>query len=115
MDDEAAQVTALVRSLGKEGCEVSGVHSATEALAALRASRFQILITDLRCLSIASRASTASLGCSRKRAKVVGLNDRRIGWPLTLQLLRYSACSCTFALTRIRIVSEFSSRGHPSC
>jgi hypothetical protein len=32
---------------------------------------------------VATRASAASLGRSRKRAKVAELNDRRTGWPST--------------------------------
>lgn len=46
-DDETAQVTALVRTLESEGYAPTGVHSAAEALSALRGSRFDILITDL--------------------------------------------------------------------
>lgn len=48
VDDEPAQVTALTRTLEKEGYAPTGVHSAADALSALRTSRFNILITDLR-------------------------------------------------------------------
>ena len=47
VDDATAQVTALVRTLENEGYAPTGVHSAAEALSELRASRFDILITDL--------------------------------------------------------------------
>jgi DNA-binding NtrC family response regulator len=47
VDDEPAQVAALTRTLGKEGYAPTGVHCAADALSALRAGRFDILITDL--------------------------------------------------------------------
>jgi signal transduction histidine kinase len=47
VDDEVAQVTALVRTLQREGYEPTGTHSASEALGAMRTGRFDILMTDL--------------------------------------------------------------------
>lgn len=48
-DDEVAQVTALVRTLQKEGYVLTGTgtHSAQAALSALRSERFDIQVTDL--------------------------------------------------------------------
>jgi two-component system sensor histidine kinase/response regulator len=47
VDDEAALVTALVRTLQAYGYQPTGMHSTVEALSALRAQSFDILITDL--------------------------------------------------------------------
>jgi len=47
VDDEAAQVTALARTLQHEGYLPTGAHSGQEALDLLRADRFEILVTDL--------------------------------------------------------------------
>ena len=47
VDDEAAQVTALCRTLRAEGYSATGFTAASEALAALRDGAFDILITDL--------------------------------------------------------------------
>lgn len=47
VDDEAAQVTALCRTLRSEGYSTTGFTLASEALAALRHGTFDILITDL--------------------------------------------------------------------
>ena len=47
VDDEVAQVSALMRALQNRGFELTGVHSSAEALAALRAERFDVLLTDL--------------------------------------------------------------------
>jgi signal transduction histidine kinase len=47
VDDQIAQVTALVRTLEMEGYAPTGAYSAAEALAALRKEHFDILITDL--------------------------------------------------------------------
>jgi two-component system sensor histidine kinase/response regulator len=47
VDDEAAQVTALCRTLQMEGYSVTGFVLASEALAAVRDGAFDIVITDL--------------------------------------------------------------------
>jgi signal transduction histidine kinase len=47
VDDEIAQMTALCRTLQAEGYGATGFHSATQALMALRAGAFDIVITDL--------------------------------------------------------------------
>lgn len=47
VDDEAAQVTALCRTLQMEGYSVTGFVLASEALAAVRVGAFDIVITDL--------------------------------------------------------------------
>lgn len=47
VDDEAAQVTALCRTLRAEGYSTTGFVAPTEALAALRAKAFDVVITDL--------------------------------------------------------------------
>ena len=47
VDDEPAQVTTLMRALQNRGFALTGVHSATEALSALRAERFDVVLTDL--------------------------------------------------------------------
>lgn len=47
VDDEAAQVTALCRTLQMEGYSATGFVSASKALAALRDGAFDIVLTDL--------------------------------------------------------------------
>jgi len=47
VDDEAAQVQALCHTLEDEGYSVKGFTSAAEALTALRAGAFDIVLTDL--------------------------------------------------------------------
>jgi signal transduction histidine kinase len=47
VDDEAAQMTALCRTLNIEGYETTGTVSPNEALQRLREERFDVLITDL--------------------------------------------------------------------
>jgi two-component system sensor histidine kinase/response regulator len=47
VDDEAAQMTALCRTLEVEGYATTGTVSANEALQRLREQRFDVLITDL--------------------------------------------------------------------
>jgi two-component system sensor histidine kinase/response regulator len=47
VDDEAAQVEALCRTLEDEGYSVKGFTATREALAALRAGSFDIVLTDL--------------------------------------------------------------------
>ncbi len=47
VDDEAAQVEALCRTLEDEGYSVTGFTGAESALAALRAGAFDIVLTDL--------------------------------------------------------------------
>jgi signal transduction histidine kinase len=47
VDDEAAQMTALCRTLNIEGYETTGTVSPNEALQRLRDERFDVLITDL--------------------------------------------------------------------
>jgi signal transduction histidine kinase len=47
VDDEAAQMTALCRTLDIEGYETAGTVSPNEALRRLRQERFDVLITDL--------------------------------------------------------------------
>jgi len=48
VDDEARQMEALCRTLTPEGYDVVGFSSAREALAALRAQSFDVLLTDLK-------------------------------------------------------------------
>lgn len=47
VDDEAAQVLALVRTLSHEGYEPAGAACGEEALQHLRSARYDILVTDL--------------------------------------------------------------------
>lgn len=47
LDDETALVTALLSTLRESGHEVAGATTPSEALAKLRASRFDVLLTDL--------------------------------------------------------------------
>ncbi|MGH8301457.1 MAG: response regulator, partial [Steroidobacteraceae bacterium] len=47
VDDEAAQVEALCRTLEDEGYSVKGFTGARAALAALTAGSFDIVLTDL--------------------------------------------------------------------
>lgn len=47
VDDEAAQMRALCDTLGLEGYTTQGFSSAKQALAALRAGEFDLLLTDL--------------------------------------------------------------------
>jgi two-component system, sensor histidine kinase and response regulator len=47
VDDEAALMTALRDTLRDEGYRVTGVTSGTEALAALKRSKFDLVLTDL--------------------------------------------------------------------
>ncbi len=48
VDDSAAQTEALCRTLKMHGYEPIGVHSAAEALRALRRESFDVVITDLQ-------------------------------------------------------------------
>jgi hypothetical protein len=48
VDDEDRQVAALCSNLRRKGYDVSGVTSGEAALAQLRASKFQLLLTDLQ-------------------------------------------------------------------
>src|SRR5437879_1102695 len=47
VDDEKAQMKALCHTLETEGYSTTGYSSASEALAALRAGAFELLLTDL--------------------------------------------------------------------
>jgi two-component system, sensor histidine kinase and response regulator len=47
VDDEAAQMTALVNTLRDEGYDTTGFTTARDALAALKEHRFDLLLTDL--------------------------------------------------------------------
>src|SRR6267378_2259407 len=47
VDDEAAQMTALCNTLEEEGYATTGFTSAKEALTALRAQEFDLVLTDL--------------------------------------------------------------------
>ena len=47
VDDEKAQMRALCHTLDTEGYSTTGYSSAREALAALRAGAFELLLTDL--------------------------------------------------------------------
>src|SRR3989442_329619 len=48
VDDEAAQMTALCKTLEDQGYAAAGFTSAKEALAALRDEQFDLVLTDLR-------------------------------------------------------------------
>ena len=47
VDDERAQMEALCNTLGAEGYTTTGYSSAKQALAALSAGRFDLLLSDL--------------------------------------------------------------------
>src|SRR5712692_6114022 len=48
VDDEAAQMTALCKTLEDQGYAAAGFTSAKEALAALRDQQFDLVLTDLK-------------------------------------------------------------------